>query len=314
MSEPRLALVTGGAGFIGSHLCAALLGRGMRVRVLDDLSSGSRAKLADLELQIGSVGDPQAVAAAMAGARWVFHLAAMVSVPGSVLDPPLCYHTNLIGSLNVLNAARAQGVDRVVLASSAAVYGESKSTVDEASPTEPRSPYAAAKLAMEQAAALYHRLYGLPTVCLRLFNVYGPGQSPASGYSAVIPAFIAAGLVGEPATIYGDGSQQRDFVYVEDVARAFALAADREQAIGKLFNIAGGRTLAIGDLAGILQKQMGSELRAVHGSPRSGDIDFSHASIEAARTGLAFAPEVDISEGLVSTVEWFRQEQALGTP
>ncbi len=268
----------------------------------------------DVELQVGNVFDPHAVDTAMAGVALVFHLAAMVSVPGSTQDPIGCYRSNLIGSLNVLEAARAHGAERVVLTSSAAVYGETDGVVSETAPTNPHSPYAAAKLAMESAAMLYTKGHEVPVVALRLFNVYGPRQSPTGDYSAVIPAFIAALLAGEPPVIFGDGNQQRDFVFIQDVAQAFVLAATIPQAVGKVFNIAGGAPLTIGELARILQGYLGSDLPPVHAPPRAGDIAFSQADIDAASTVLGFTPRVDIREGLHSTVEWFRQKQALGTP
>ena len=216
------ALVSGGAGFIGSHLVRGLLEQGARVRVLDDLSSGAAANLAgqEVELMVADIRDPEAVGRAANGVEWVFHQAAMVSVPGSFENPRGCYAVNLLGSLNVLKAAQEVRAARVVLASSAAVYGESREPIAEDTQKQPLSPYAASKLAMEEAAFMYHRVYGLPVVCLRHFNVYGPRQRPDSAYAAVIPAFIQAMLSGHPPVIYGDGNQRRDFVYVDDVVRA----------------------------------------------------------------------------------------------
>jgi UDP-glucose 4-epimerase len=316
VSSSGQALVTGGAGFVGSHLAAGLLAQGMRVRVLDDLSTGQEHNLAgsNIDLVRGDVRDASTLAEAMQGVRWVFHEAAMVSVPASLDDPLGCYEVNLHGTLQVLWAAYQAGVQRVVVASSAAVYGEAAEPVDEESPKRPLSPYAASKLAMEQAARLFTRVYGLPTVCLRYFNAYGPRQRPDSPYAAVIPSFIEAMLEGRPATIHGEGDQSRDFVFIGDVVRANLLAAERPGAVGGVFNIGSGVSVTIRELAGILQGFFPQAPEPVHGPSREGDIRFSRAVLDRAAGALGYRPEVGMQEGLRSTVEWFRQERPTPAP
>jgi len=311
VSSGGQALVTGGAGFVGSHVVAGLIAQGTRVRVLDNLSTGQEQNLADspVEFVAGDIRDPEVLAAAMQGVRWVFHQAAMVSVPASMDDPLGCYEVNLQGTLRVLWAAYQAGVQRVVVASSAAVYGEASVPVEEESPKRPLSPYASSKLAMEQAAQLFTRAYGLPTVCLRYFNAYGPRQRPDSPYAAVIPAFIGAMLEGRPATIHGEGDQSRDFVYIGDVVRANLLAAERPEATGGVFNIGSGVSVTILELAGFLQGLFPQAPAPIHGPSREGDIRFSKAVMDRAAQALGYRPEVGMLEGLRSTVEWFRQER-----
>ncbi|MFV1858755.1 MAG: NAD-dependent epimerase/dehydratase family protein [Anaerolineales bacterium] len=308
-------LITGGAGFIGSHLVARLIEEGKSVRVIDDFSNGLPGDLPtdEIELVEADITYMPTLEAAVQGASVIFHHAALVSVPGSIDDPVRCYQVNVQGSLNVLSAAAKAGVKRVVLASSAAVYGESGVPVSEDAPKQPFSPYAASKWAMEEAALMFHRAYGLPIVCLRYFNVYGPRQRPDSMYAAVIPAFINAMVLGEPTTIYGDGEQRRDFVHVDDVVRANLLAAERDDAVGKVLNISGGGAVTINELAGILQEIIPDAPTPVHGPSRDGDIYFSEAVIDRAWEALEYRPEVALVEGLQSTVEWFRQER-LQTP
>lgn len=311
MSSGGQALVTGGAGFVGSHVVAGLIAQGTRVRVLDNLSTGQELNLSDshVEFVAGDIRDPEVLSGAMQGVRWVFHQAAMVSVPASMDDPLGCYEVNLQGTLRVLWAAHQAGVQRVVVASSAAVYGEASVPVEEESPKRPLSPYASSKLAMEQAAQLFTRAYGLPTVCLRYFNAYGPRQRPDSPYAAVIPAFIGAMLEGRPATIHGEGDQSRDFVYIGDVVRANLLAAERPEATGGVFNIGSGVSVTILELAGFLQGLFPQAPAPIHGPSREGDIRFSKAVMDRAAQALGYRPEVGMLEGLRSTVEWFRQER-----
>jgi UDP-glucose 4-epimerase len=301
-------LVTGGAGFIGSHLVRSLLDRGDRVRVLDNLSTGSKANLAGLEVDFieGDIRDATVVQECIEGVDFIFHLAAFISVAGSMEDPLACYDANLNGSLNVLMQASQAGVRRVVMASSAAVYGESESTVDENHPPNPLSPYAASKLAMEQAAKLFSQSFNLETVCLRFFNAYGPRQSPDSPYAAAIPKFIQVILAGEPATIHGDGKQTRDFVYVGDIVNAMLLAADGDSIDGSVFNIAGGNSVSINELVGTLQRFFPETPDPVFGPPRQGDLLFSEADISLAERALGYRPRIDLQEGLGITVEWFR--------
>jgi UDP-glucose 4-epimerase len=304
-------LVTGGAGFIGSHLVHGLLDRGDRVRVLDNLSTGSKANLAGLDVEFieGDIRDATVVQESIKDVDVVFHLAAFISVAGSMEDPLTCYAANLNGSLNVLLQASKVGVRRVVLASSAAVYGESDSTVAENHPPSPQSPYAASKLAMEQAAHLFSESFSLETICLRFFNAYGPLQSPDSPYAAAIPRFIQAMLAGEPATIHGDGQQTRDFVYVGDIVEAMLLAVDGDSIDGRVFNIAGGKSVPINELVEILQRFFPETPDPVFAPPRQGDLRFSEADISLAERALGYRPRIDLQEGLGITVEWFRSRR-----
>ena len=305
------ALVTGGAGFIGSHLVRELLERRDQVRVLDDLSTGREENLSglDLDLIVGDIRDLRTVQQAVEGVNLVFHLAASISVSASIEDPLDCYAVNLNGSLNVLWAAHKAGVRRVVLASSAAVYGESEGKVDESSPTHPLSPYATSKQAMEQAAQLFATTSGLRTTSLRCFNVYGPRQCPDSPYAAVIPIFIQTMLEDRPPTIDGDGKQTRDFVYVEDVVRAFLLAAEHGEDAGEVFNIGGGGSISILDLVHTLQQLIPNAPAPIFGPPRPGDIRFSQADISRAERALGYRPTIDLKQGLQTTVQWFRALQ-----
>jgi len=302
-------LVTGGAGFIGSHLVRALASRGHRVRVLDNLSTGRREHLegVEAELVVGEIRDAGAVAEASRGVDTIYHLAAMISVAETMADPLTCYDVNLKGSLNVLKAAREAEAKAVVLASSAAVYGGAEGRVREATPARPLSPYGASKLAMEEAAALFARAYTLPTISLRFFNVYGPRQSPDSPYAAVIPLFIRRLLDDRPLTIDGDGQQTRDFVYVEDVVRAMMLAAEKAAAVTGPFNIGTGRSVSISALARVLQALIPAGGEPGHGPPRPGDIRHSASDIRLAKAALGYRPEVALKQGLKVTVQWFRE-------
>jgi UDP-glucose 4-epimerase len=301
-------LVTGGAGFIGSHLARALISRGNRVTVLDDLSTGSRHNLAGLDVEMveGDVRDPTVVTAAMRDVELVFHHAALISVAESMQDPLACYLTNLTGSLNVLWAAHQVGARRVVMASSAAVYGEAEGPVAEADPLHPISPYAASKVAMEEAGQLFARSYGVPTVSLRYFNVYGPRQRADSPYAAVIPIFIEQMLEGEAVTIHGDGRQSRDFVFVEDVVRANLLAADLPADRSGVFNVAGGTSVSVEELARTLRRLIPGAPEADWGPSRPGDIRFSAADLRHSSQALGYRPATGLERGLQQTVEWFR--------
>ncbi|MFN2149384.1 MAG: NAD-dependent epimerase/dehydratase family protein [Anaerolineales bacterium] len=303
------ALVTGGAGFIGSHVVQALSRRNREVRVFDNLSTGSLANLEGLPIDFrkGDIRNPDELATAMEGAEFVYHFAAFISAPDSVTQPEACYQTNILGSLSVLQAAQQAGVKRVVLASSAAVYGDTEDAVPEDAPKNPASPYAVSKLAMEETARLYSRTYGLETVCLRFFNVYGPGQSPDSAYAAVIPQFISDLDAGIGITILGDGGQTRDFIYVDDVAEACLLAMEHPDAAGGTFNIAGGRSISILDLAGILQGFYSEAPEVQFGPSRPGDVRLSLADIGHAQAALGYRPKTALVDGLAQTVEWFRR-------
>jgi UDP-glucose 4-epimerase len=305
------ALVTGGAGFIGSHIVRGLLDRGDHVVVLDNLSTGHRSNLKDLEVEFieGDIRDVDVVVQAMRAVDVVHHHAAYVSSPASLEEPVECYEINLNGSVNILNAARESGVRRVVMASSAAVYGEAEGPVREEDGANPSTPYAASKLAMEEAATLYTHTFKLPTTCLRYFNVYGPRQSLVSTYAAAIPIFITAMLGKKPPTIYGDGGQSRDFVYVDDVVRANLLASEAEGLEGGVFNIASGDSISITTLVKILERLIPEAPEPIQAPPREGDIYASLANISHAERALGYRPMIDLEDGLKHTVQWFDSER-----
>jgi len=307
----RRVLVTGGCGFIGSHLVAALVRRGDRVRVLDDCSSGRRANLAevarDVEVYEGDVRDLDAVRRAVAGMEYVLHEAALVSVPRSLEAPLLTHAINATGTLNVLVATREAGVRRVLYAASAAAYGDDPTLPKrEDMAPQPLSPYAAAKLAGEHYCAAFAHGYGFETVVLRYFNVYGPRQDPQSPYAGVISRFIAALLRGEPPTIYGDGSQSRDFVYVDDVVAANLLALEAPEASGAPINVASGQRHSLLDLVATLNAVLGTSVVPRHEPRRTGDVWHSQASIARAERVLGYRPRVALLDGLRRTVAWYR--------
>ena len=297
-----LALVTGGAGFIGSHLVDRLLSEGFRVRVLDDFSSGRRENLTAhdrLEVIEGDVGDYSTVLGVMGKVNWVFHEAAIASVPRTVSDPLGSQRTNYQGTLNVLEAARCEGVDRVVFAASAAAYGDLPGLPKhEDMQVKPLSPYAVDKLASEQACQVYSRLYGLGAVCLRYFNVFGPRQDPSSPYSGVISIFVDYLMQGKQPTIYGDGGQTRDFVYVTDVVEANMKAANVPQANGGIFNVAGGSPVSLNDLLRTLCRLCDMPFAPVYGAGRLGDIRHSYAVVEKAEHLLGWIPKIKLEQGL----------------
>jgi UDP-glucose 4-epimerase len=303
------ALVTGGAGFIGSHLADALVARGDEVVVLDDLSTG---RLDNLPLGArfveGDVADPADVAAAVAGCEIVFHQAALGSVARSVADPLASDHANVHGTVAVLDGARAAGVGRVVLASSSSVYGGApEMPTPESAPLAPRSPYAVTKLVEEHYARVYWELHGLETVALRYFNVFGPRQRPDSEYAAVIPRFVEAVLGGAAPHVHGDGCQSRDFTYVADAVAANlrAAAAPADGCAGRAFNIAQGRPVSLLEVLDALADAAGVTVAPTHGPPRPGDVRHSHADITTARRQLGYEPTVGFAEGLARTIGWF---------
>lgn len=304
-------LVTGGAGFIGSHVVRSLQDKGSFVRVLDDLSTGSRHNLegSGAELLVGDIRDSDALANALQDIDTVYHFAAYISAPGSVEEPQLCYDINIMGSLNLLLAAQRTGIKRVVFASSAAVYGDCEEPVSENRVLYPQSPYAASKLSMEETAKVFTREYGLDTVCLRFFNVFGPWQDPDSPYAAVIPQFISSLDEGEGITILGDGLQTRDFVYVADVVEACRLAMTSDAAVGESINVGSGKSISILNLAGILQGFYPGVPEVQFGAPREGDVRFSEADINKAREALGYRPSLELEEGLRRTVEWFKSSE-----
>jgi UDP-glucose 4-epimerase len=308
-------LVTGGAGFIGSHLVERLLRDhpGAAVRVLDDFSTGSMANLpfaaaagARLEIVRGDIRDLAAVERVAAGAGVVFHQAAMRSVPRSVADPLGANASNVTGTLNVLEAARRHRVRRVVYASSSSVYGDRPDLPkQEEQPPAPISPYAVSKAAGEQYAAVWHRIYGVETVGLRYFNVFGPRQDPASEYAAVIPRFILWGLRGEPLEVHGDGRQSRDFTYIDNVVEANCLAADVPEASG-VFNVGCGERVSLLQIIGKLETLLGRPVERRHTPARAGDVAHTLADIGRAKRVLGYTPLVPFDEGLQRTFDYFR--------
>lgn len=296
-------LVSGGAGFIGSHLVEALLAQGEQVRVLDNLASGRLDNLAAAMDQIqfieGDIRDETAVQRAMAGVDYVFHLAAIVSVPQSMAQPTETERVNTIGTLTVLQAARTAGVRRVVFSSTCAIYGDEPTLPKtEAMVPSPKSPYAISKLSAEQYCRLFNQAFGLETVVLRYFNVYGPRQDPASPYSGVISIFIDRMSSGEPVTIFGDGEQTRDFVSVSDVVQANLLAAVKPEAGGQLFNIGTGRGVSINHVFDSLSQILGYGSRPDYQAARPGDVRHSYAEVSQARTVLNWRSRLNIEQGL----------------
>lgn len=303
-----LYLVTGGAGFIGSHLVEALVNNGARVRVLDDFSTGRRENLAGvagrIELIEGDVSDPSVARQAVTGCDYLLHLAAVASVQASLEDPQHVHRVNAGGTLNVLEAARQSRTRRVVLASTTALYGDhSALPLREELEPRPLSPYAASKTAGEAYCSAFHASYGLPTVALRFFNVYGPRQDPSNPYSGVISIFANLMSQGKRPTIYGDGEQTRDFVYVADVVRAILLACEREEAVGGVFNVAGGFQTSILHLAAALNQVLGTDLAPIFAPARAGEVRFSQGDASRAQEVLGWKARVSLREGLSQLIE-----------
>ena len=310
----RTALVTGGAGFIGSHLVDRLVREGAEVRVLDDLSSGREANLSasrdSVDLRRADLRDSAAVNEAVRGCDRVFHLAAIPSVHRSVDDPVLTHDINVTGTLALLDACRRAAVPRLVLAASCAAYGNDPDLPKrETMSPAPESPYASQKLMCEEYCRLYSELYGFETVALRFFNVFGPRQDPASDYAAAIPRFVCAALAGQSPVIFGDGEQTRDFVYVEDIAGANLRAADAPDATGEVINIGGGGRVSLNTLVGTIRKLTDSPAAPVYEAARPGDVRHSEADISKARALLGYEPTVDLETGLEHTVTYFRTAQ-----
>jgi UDP-glucose 4-epimerase len=312
----RTVLVTGGGGFIGSNLVRALLELGDAVKVLDNFSTGNRANLAGLDVEVieGELRSYERVHNAVRGAEVVFHLGALGSVPRSVQDPLTSSAVNVEGTLNVLLAARDSGVRRVVYSSSTSVYGTSRERpTSESSPADPISPYGVAKLAAERYCVSFSRVYeSFESVVLRYFNVFGPRQSPYSQYAAVVPLFIAAIADGRPITIHGDGEQSRDFTYVSNCVAATLAAAEAADASGRIFNIAGGRPASVNDVADTIGRILGKDVEKIHQPARAGDIRDSWADLTAAREVLGYEPRVSLEDGLRLTVEAFLAAEPLG--
>lgn len=311
--DGSLCLVTGGGGFIGSHVVDALIAQGASVRVLDNFSTGFEANLShlsdasNLEIIRGDASDAAVTERAVDGCDTVFHLAAMASVPRSMREPALCHAWCATSTVNLLAAAEACGVRRMVVASTSAAYGDSpyvsKREVD---PPAPLSPYAAAKLSAEAYMQSFSRTANIETVILRYFNVFGPRQDPKSEYSAVIPKFVSMILSGQRPVIYGDGSQSRDFVFVRDVAKANLLAATIPEINGGIFNIARGERTTLLELLTTLSEILGEDIQPIHDPPRLGDVRDSLADITEARRRLLFEPDVDMSTGLRQSVDYYR--------
>ncbi len=312
-----VSVVTGGAGFIGSHLAARLARDGQQVRVLDSLTGEASqrraarlAVLPGIEIVRGDIRDAALCRQVLFDAEWVFHHAAEVSVPQSVADPAACIAVNLGGTVNLLEAVRASGtLKRFVLASSCAVYGDAPGAEkSESSVLAPLSPYATSKLAGEYLCRNYFALHGVQTVCLRYFNAYGPDQDPNGAYAAVIPKFISAILAKEMPTVYGDGEQSRDFVFVEDIVDANLRAAVSEKAIGQSLNIGSGRSVTLNEILAKLAGATGRAFAVDRQPARAGDIKHSRADIASAANLLEFSPKTTLEDGLARTLHWYQSE------
>ena len=310
-------LVTGGAGFIGSHIVEELVKRGDTVRVLDNFATGKRENLTPfagkIEMVEGDLRDFDTVKKAVQGMEYVLHEGALPSVPRSIADPVMSNDVNVKGTLHILVAARDEKVKRVVYASSSSIYGEAKARVKkETMPPSPLSPYATSKLAAETYCRIFYAIYGLETVVLRYFNVFGPRQDPLSQYSAAIPKFITLMMDGKQPTIFGDGKQSRDFTYVHNVVQANLSAMIAPGAAGKICNIACHRTVRLNKMIELLNEFLGTAIAPIHTSPRTGDIKFSLADISNARKYLNYSPMVSFEEGLRKTVEYFKKLKVEG--
>ena len=308
-------LVTGGAGFIGSALVQELLAQGHAVRVVDNFATGQRANLAEvldrIELLEGDLADLEIAHRSVRGMDYVLHQAAIPSVPRSVQDPIASNRANVDATLNLLVAARDACMKRFVYASSSSVYGNSEVLPKvETMPENPLSPYALTKLAGEKYAGIFHRIYGLPTVALRYFNIFGPRQDPNSPYSAVISRFVDAALDGRRPTVHGDGEQTRDFTYVDNAVQANLLSCTAEGVAGMVFNVGAGERHSLNKLLQMVASIVGCKLDPEYGPPRPGDVRHSQASIERAHEHLGYKPSVRFEEGLKRTVAWFQEGSA----
>ena len=309
-------LVTGGAGFIGSHLCEELIRRGERVRVVDSLITGKRENLAHLpqiEFLQGDLADIDVARRAVQGIEYVLHQAAIPSVPRSVEDPVTSNRANIDASLSVLVAARDAGVRRVVYAGSSSAYGNSETLPKvETMPTAPLSPYALQKLVAEQYCQMFTSLYGFETVTIRYFNVFGPRQDPSSPYSGVISLFISALCEDRRPTIYGDGEQTRDFTYVANVVDGVLRACHAPGASGEIINVATGGRISLKQLFETVKRKVGSQLEPIYSEPRAGDVRDSQADIGKAERLLGYTPSVSFDDGLGRTVAWYRESMVAG--
>ncbi|HEU4713700.1 MAG TPA: SDR family oxidoreductase [Pyrinomonadaceae bacterium] len=318
MAPSGITLVTGGAGFVGSHIAAALLANGARVRVLDDLSTGHRENLdeigelgGDLDFIHGSVADEALLAEVLQGVEVVFHEAAIPSVPRSVEAPRNTHVACVDGTFSLLMAARDAGVKRLVYAASSSAYGDQPTLPkSEDMQPQPLSPYAVAKLVGEYYCQVFHRVYGLETVALRYFNVFGPRQDPGSQYSGVVSRFISALASGETPVIFGDGEQSRDFTYIDNVVAANLSAAVAPNAAGKVINVANGKRVTLNELLHELKQLTGkTDVTAEYRDPRVGDVRHSLADITMARELLGYESKVDLREGLQRTLDWWKSSR-----
>jgi UDP-N-acetylglucosamine/UDP-N-acetyl-alpha-D-glucosaminouronate 4-epimerase len=310
---PRF-LITGGAGFIGSNLAYALVARGDSVRILDDYSTGRPQNLHGLENQVeivrGDLREPEAVAQAVSGVEIVLHQAALNSIPRSIKEPGPTNAVNVVGTLLLLEAARAAGVRRLVYASSSSVYGDTPDLPKtEDLPLRPKAPYGVSKLAAELYCRVFTQVYGFETVSLRYFNVFGPRQHPDSEYAAVIPRFLRKMMAGKRPVIYGDGEQSRDFTAVDNVVEANLLAAESARGVGEAFNIACGQASTLNQVVAWLNEGLGTKLGAIYEPPRPADIRHSYASILKAGEVLEYRPHFTVREGLGRTIEWFKEHE-----
>ena len=310
-----LYLVTGGAGFIGSHIVEELVRRGESVRILDNLSTGSKANLSSVMEKVdfhdGDICDPEMLREVFKGVDYVIHLAALSSVVRSIEDPVATTQVNMIGTVQVLLASREAHVKRVVMAATGAAYGDNPvlPRVETQMP-DPLSPYALVKLAGEYYGKIFHRLFGLEFVALRFFNVFGPRQNPKSPYTGVMSKFITAYLSGKIPTIFGDGEQSRDFVYVANIVNGTLLACEKPGVAGKVINIGTGVGTTLNQTIKLLNHILGVEVKPQHGPPRLGDVQHSTADISLARAVLGYEPLISFEEGLRRTVAWLRSEMA----
>ena len=308
-------LVTGGAGFIGSHLSEELVRRGHRVRVLDNLSTGKRKNLEHIpgvELLEGDLADPEACRRAVQGIDYVLHMGAVASVPRSVVDPVTSNTANISGSLNILVAARDAKVKRLVYAGSSSAYGDSPTLPkSEDMPTKPQSPYALQKLVAEQYCQMFTQLYGLETVTIRFFNVFGPRQDPSSPYSGVISLFSTALLEGRVPTVYGDGGQTRDFTYVANVVDGVLRACEAPGVAGEVINVATAGRISLNHLLQTINQIVGTNITPNYAETRAGDVRDSQADISKAAALLGYEPLVSFEEGLRRTLEWCRVENSV---
>jgi len=308
-------LVTGGAGFIGSNLVEELIKRGEKVRVIDNFSTGKHQNIQEfvprIELVQGDIRNMDRVREAVEGVDFVLHEAALASVTRSIEHPLATTETNINGTLKVLIAAREAGVKRIIYASSSSVYGDNPNLPKrESMIPHPLSPYAVSKLSGEYYCQVFYRIYGLETVILRYFNVFGPKQDLVSQYAAVIPKFIKAMLRGESPSIYGDGEQFRDFTFVENVVEANILACGKEKIAGEIFNIGGGKRTTINRLAKLIGKLLDKNVEPIYTNPRPGDIRHSLADISKAQKLLNYQPHINLEEGLKKTLKWYKERSS----